>query len=118
MVNPVAAADTPGAASAATTANPFHVAPADVQQAQMASAQPQAAAPTNSAENSAGPAPDGSVPANTNISSSAQAATESTPITTTQSTARGKEKSVASTSKRPRDSRNATAYSDQRRIRS
>ena len=110
-VNPIGAADTPAPTNAATTPNPFHVAPADVQQAQMASAQPQAAAPTNSAENSAGPAPDSSARADTNIGSSAQAAAESTPATATQSVARSKEKSVASTSKRSRVSRNSPGYS-------
>src|SRR6476620_4727998 len=50
--NPSALPETPAPANAATTPNPFHVAPADVQQAQMASAQPQAASPTNSTENS------------------------------------------------------------------
>ena len=57
-VNPTGLPETSAPANAATTPNPFHVAPADVQQAQIASAQPQPAAPTNSVENSAAPTPD------------------------------------------------------------
>ena len=57
-VNPNALPEAPAPANAAITPNPFHVAPADVQQAQIASAQSQPAAPTNSAENSAAPTPD------------------------------------------------------------
>jgi hypothetical protein len=57
-VNPTALPETPAPANAATTPNPFHVAPADVQQAQIASAQSQTAAPTNSAENIAAAPPD------------------------------------------------------------
>ena len=62
-VNPTALPETPAPANAATTPNPFHVAPADVQQAQIASAQPQPPAPTNSAENAAAATPDTSVSA-------------------------------------------------------
>src|SRR5437879_6338148 len=40
-VNPAGLPETQAPANAATTPNPFHVAPADVQQAQIASAQPQ-----------------------------------------------------------------------------
>jgi hypothetical protein len=57
-VNPTALPETPAPANTATTPNPFHVAPADVQQAQIASAQSQTAAPTNSAENIAAAPPD------------------------------------------------------------
>src|SRR6516162_2314870 len=57
-VNSAALAETPAPGSAPTTPNPFHVPPADVQQAQIASAQAQTAAPMNSAENSAAPTPD------------------------------------------------------------
>ena len=116
-VNPTAAPESPTPANAATTPNPFHVAPADVQQAQMASAQPQAAAPTTSAENSAAPAPDSSV-SNTDANSSAQAPTEPPPTTASQSTAQSKKKSVASTSKRSRATRSSAAYSQQGRTRS
>src|SRR5438067_3711943 len=57
-VNPSVLPETQASPNAATTPNPFHVAPADVQQAQIASAQPSAAAPTNSAENTAVATPD------------------------------------------------------------
>ena len=110
-VKPTALAETPARATAATTPNPFHVAPGDVQQAQIASAQPQAAGPTNLAENSAAPTPDSSVFASTNANLSAQGNTEPQPATASQSTAQSKKKSVASTSKRARPSRSSTAYS-------
>jgi serine/threonine protein kinase len=110
-VNPTALPETPAPASAATTPNPFHVAPADVQQAQIASAQPQAAAPTNSAENTAAVTPDTSAPADTGANSSAQTNTEPPPTTAGQSTSQSREKSVASKSKRARASRSSAAYS-------
>jgi protein kinase-like protein len=110
-VNPTALPETPPPANAATTSNPFQVAPADVQQAQIASAQPQPAAPTNSAENSAAATPDTSVSAAANANSSAQANTEPPPATASQSTAQSKKKSVVSTAKRARSSRSSAAYS-------
>jgi len=109
-VNPNVVPETQGAATAATTPNPFHVAPADVQQAQIASAQPQAAAPGNSAENSAAPTPDSSISANTEANLPAQANTEPPPNTGSQSTSQSREKSVASKSKRTRASRSSAAY--------
>ena len=117
-VNSTALPETPAPATAATTPNPFHVAPADVQQAQIASAQPQPAAPTNSAANSAVATPDASVSADTAANPSAQANTEPTPATASQSSSRSTEKSVASKSKRTRASRSSAAYSQQGRTRS
>jgi hypothetical protein len=117
-VNSPALPETPAPATAATTPNPFHVAPADVQQAQIASAQPQPAAPTNSAENSAVATPDASVSADAAANSSAQASTEPRPATASQSSSRSTEKSVASKSKRTRVSRGSAAYSQQGRTRS
>jgi hypothetical protein len=110
-VNPTVLPETQASPNAATTPNPFHVAPADVQQAQIASAQPQAAAPTNSAENAAAATPDTSAPADTDANSSAQANTEAPPATASHSTAQSKKKSVASTAKRARASRSSAAYS-------
>jgi hypothetical protein len=110
-VNPTVLPETQASPNAATTPNPFHVAPADVQQAQIASAQPQAAAPTNSAENAAAATPDTSAPADTHANSSAQANTEAPPATASHSTAQSKKKSVASTAKRARASRSSAAYS-------
>ena len=110
-VNPTALPETPAPANAATTPNPFHVSPADVQQAQIASAQSQAAAPTNAAENAAAATPDTSAPADTAANSSAQANTEPPPATASQSAAQSKKKSVASTAKRARSSRSSAAYS-------
>jgi hypothetical protein len=116
-VNPTAARETAAPASAATAPNPFHIAPADVQQAQIASSQPQAAAQTNSAENSAAPTPDNSVP-NTDANSSAQANTEPPPTAASQSNSKSAEKSVASKSKRARPDRSSATYSQQGRTRS
>jgi serine/threonine protein kinase len=110
-VNPTALPETQASPNAATTPNPFHVAPADVQQAQIASAQPQAAAPTNSAENAAAATPDTSATANTDANSSAQANTEPPPARASHSIAQSKKKSVVSTAKRARSSRNSAAYS-------
>lgn len=110
--------ETPAPSNAATTPNPFHVAPADVQQAQIANAQPQTAAPTNSAENAAAPSPDSSISGNTDANSSAQANTEPPPATTSKSTAQSKKKSVASTAKSARPGRNSPAYSSQGRTHS
>jgi len=103
--------ETQASPNAATTPNPFHVAPADVQQAQIASAQPPAAAPTNSAENTAAATPDTSTPADTDANSSVQANTEPPPASASHSTAQNREKSVASKSKRARASRSSDAYS-------
>jgi len=114
LVNPTAAPETPAPANIATTPNPFHVAPADVQQAQIASAQQQPGAPTNSAENSAAPTPDSSVSESADANLSAQRDTEPPPAPASQSTARSKKKSVAS-SKRARTSRSSTTYSGRSR---
>ena len=110
-VNPTALPEAPAPANAATTPNPFHVAPADVQQAQVASAQQQAAAQTNAAENTAAATPDTSVPADTDANSSAPANTEPPPASARRSTSQSREKSVASKSKRARASRSSAAYS-------
>ena len=110
-VNPAGLPETQAPANAATTPNPFHVAPADVQQAQIASAQPQTAAPTNAAENTAAATPDTSTPADTDANSSVQANTEPPPASASHSTAQSREKSVASKSKRAHTSRSSDAYS-------
>jgi hypothetical protein len=109
--------ETPAPANAPTTPNPFHVAPADVQQAQIASAQPQPATAANSAENSAAPTPDNSFP-NPDANSSAQTNTEPPPTTTSQSNSKSAEKSVPSKSKRARAGRSSATYSQQGRTRS
>jgi hypothetical protein len=109
-VNPTVLPETQASPNAATTPNPFHVAPADVQQAQIASAQPQTAAPTNATENAAAATPDTSAPADTNANSSAQANTEPPPPSASHSTAQSKKKSVVSTAKRARSGQNSAAY--------
>jgi hypothetical protein len=110
-VNAAAVPETPAPANAATTPNPFHVAPADVQQAQIASAQPQAAAPMNAGENAAAATPDTSAPADTDANSSVQSNTEPPPARASRSAAQSKKKSVASTAKRTHASRSSAAYS-------
>jgi hypothetical protein len=117
-MNPTALPETPAPANAATTPNPFHVAAADVQQAQMASAQPQAASRTDSTQNSPAATLDTSVSADANAKSSAQANTEPSPTTASRSSLSSAEKSIASKSKRTRASRSSAAYSSQGRTRS
>jgi Protein kinase domain len=104
-VNPTVLPETQASPNAATSPNPFHVAPADVQQAQMASAQP------NAAENAAAATPDTSAPADKAANSSAQANVEPQPARASHSTAQSKKESVASTAKRSHSSRNSAAYS-------
>jgi hypothetical protein len=110
-VNPTVATETPALANAATTPNPFHVSPADVQQAQIANAQSHGAAPTNAAENAAAATPDTAASTDTAANSLAQANTEPPPATANQSTAQGKKKSVASTAKRATSPRSLAADS-------
>src|SRR5262245_10387817 len=116
-VKPTAPSETPNQANAGTTPNPFHVAPADVQQAQIASAQPRGAAPTNAAENTAAPMPETSTSTNTDANLSAQANAEPPPATASQSASQSKNKSVASTAKRSSANRNSDTYSARARTR-
>jgi len=116
-VNPTAPTETPASGNAATTPNPFHISPADLQQAQMASAQSHGAAPTTAPENAAAANPDTAASTDTAANSSAQANTEPPPATARQSAAESKKKSVASTAKSARSGRNSAAYSPQGRTR-
>ncbi|HEY2681456.1 MAG TPA: hypothetical protein VGI59_09070 [Candidatus Udaeobacter sp.] len=102
--------ETPAPANAATSPNPFHISPADVQQAQMANAQSHDTAPTNAAENAAAATPDTSASMDTAANSSAQANTEPPPATASRSVAESKKKSVASTAKHV-PSRSSAEYS-------
>jgi len=117
-VNPTAPTETPASANAVTTPNPFHISPADVQQAQIASAQPHGAAPTNAADNAAAATPDTAASTDTAANSSAQANTEPPPATASRSAAESKKKSVASTAKRAPSSRSSAADSARGRTRS
>jgi len=117
-VNPTAPTETPASANAATTPNPFHVSPADVQQAQIANAQLHGAAPTNAAENAVTATPDTAASTDTAANSSAQANTEPPPATASRSTAESTKKSVASAAKRARSSRSSAADSARGRTRS
>jgi hypothetical protein len=117
-VNPTAPTETPASANAATTPNPFHVSPADVQQAQIANAQLHGSAPTNEAENAAAAAADTAASTDTAANSSAQANTEPPPATASRSAAESNKKSVASTAKRAPSSRSSAADSTRGRTRS
>jgi hypothetical protein len=85
----------------ATTPNPFHISPADVDQARLANAQPPAAPRTDTAENAAGATPDSSG-AHMDANAAAQANAERPPNTVSQSNSQTKEKSVTSKSRRAR----------------
>jgi hypothetical protein len=103
--------ETPAPATAATTPNPFHVSPADVQQAQIANAQSHGAAPTHAAENTAAATPDISASTDAAANSSAQANIEPPPAVANRSGAESKKKSVASTAKRPASGRSSATDS-------
>jgi len=117
-LNPTAPTETPASANAATTPNPFHISPADVQQAQIASAQLHGAAPTNAAENAAAATPDTAASTDTAANSSAQANTEPPSAAASRSAAESTKKSVASAAKRARSSRSSAADSIPGRTRS
>jgi len=85
----------------ATTPNPFHVSPADVDQARLANAQPPAAPRTDTAENAAGATPDSSG-AHMDANSAAQANAERPPSTLSQPSSQTKQKSLTSKSRRAR----------------
>jgi hypothetical protein len=131
--NPAGQPETSGPSNAAITPNPFHVAPADVEQAQIATAQPQqsagsvqpqsggsvqpqSAGSTNSSENAAA-APDASAAADVAANSSTQTSPEPPPSTAPPSTSRSTERSVASKSKRAHPGQSSDAYSSQGRTR-
>ena len=110
-MKPNALLETPASANATTTPNPFHVSPADVQQAQIANAQSHGAAPTNAAEIAAAATPDTSASTDTAANSLAQANTEPPPAAASRSAAENKKKSVASTAKGAPSSRSSVAES-------
>jgi hypothetical protein len=110
--------ETPVPANAATTPNPFHVSPADVQQAQIATAQSHDAPPTSAAQNPTAATADTSASSDTASNSSAQANTEAPPATEGQSAAQREKRSVASTAKRAPSSRSSAASSARGRTRS
>lgn len=99
-INPTVAADTQAPTNSASPPNPPDVRPADIQQAQIANAQSQAAASTDSSQNSAGATPDGSSTAEPEPQVPPQANPEPPPSTASQSTSRARKKSVVSNSKR------------------
>jgi len=98
-VNPGTAPQTE--TQAATTPNPFHVSPADVDQARLANAHPQAATRTDTAENAAGATPDSSG-AHVDANAGAQADAERAPSTVSQSNSQTKQKSATSKSRNAR----------------
>ena len=115
--NPAAPPETAASGNASMTPNPFHVAPADVQQAQIASGESEPAGPTNSGANSEPPPADSSAP-KIDANASAQANTEPSqaPTSRSNSESASAEKTIGSKSKRTR-ARSSTAYSQQGRTR-
>jgi hypothetical protein len=98
--NPSVAPEPQGPTNAATPPNQSGVRPADIQQAQIASAQPQTTAPSDSTQNAAGTTPDTSGSADTDAKSEAQANAERRPSTVSQSSPQTKQKPAASRSRR------------------
>lgn len=117
-INPTVAADTPAATSPATPPNPPDVRPADIQQAQMASAESQAAASADSSQNSAGTTPVSSAPSDTGAQVPPQTNQEPPPSTAGQSASQARKKSVVSNSKRAQASRSWSQDSARGRARS
>jgi hypothetical protein len=98
-VNPTVAPG-PQASTNVMTPNPTGVRPADIQQAQIASAQAPTNAPNGSTQNSADATPDSSGSSQNDASTAAQANAERRPSTFSQSSSQTKPKSMASKSKR------------------
>jgi serine/threonine protein kinase len=103
-VNPIVAPQSEAQTNTSTTSNPFHVSPADVEQARIANAQSPPAPRTDTAGNAVGATPDSSVSAAAAVTpnSSAQANAEPAASPASESSSQRKEKSVASKSRRPR----------------
>jgi Protein kinase domain len=99
-VNPSVAPEIQAPTNAQIPRNPPGIRPVDVQQAQIANAQPEASAPTDSVQNSAAPTLDSSPSADTAANSSSQANVEPPPTTASQWSSQGEKKSVTSTSRR------------------
>ena len=110
-VKPNVVPETPAPENAATTPNPFHISPADVQQAQIANAQSPGTAPTNTAENAARTTPDTSASTDTAANSSVQTNTEPPPATASRSAAESKKKPITATAKRAASSRSSVTDS-------
>ena len=110
-VKPNVVPETPAPENAATTPNPFHISPADVQQAQIANAQSPGTAPTNTAENAARATPDTSASTDTAANSSVQTNTEPPPATASRSAAESKKKPITATAKRAASSRSSVTDS-------
>jgi hypothetical protein len=99
-VNPTIAPEPQATTNAATSPNPPDVRPADIQQAQIANAQPQTTASNDSTQISTGATPDGSGSADTDAKSVAQANAEPPPTAASKSSSHSKKKSVATNSRR------------------
>ena len=111
-VNPTMAPQTQAPTNAETQRNSPGIRPADVQQAQIANAQPEAAAsPTDSVQNSAGATLDTSPSAGIAGNPPAQANVEPPPTVASQSSSEREKRSVTSPSTRPRASQSAKTSS-------
>jgi Protein kinase domain len=99
-VNPTVAPETEASSNAATSPNPPGIRSADIQQAQIANSQSQAAGSTDSAQNSAGATPESDASVDQGTNSAGQAKAEPLPSTARQSRSQSKEKAVVSKSRR------------------
>jgi hypothetical protein len=98
-LNPTVAPEAQGSTDAVRPPNPPGVRQADIQQAQIANAQPQMSASNDSTQNAAGATPDSSGSAHMDANSTAGANAEQPSGTVSQSSSQTKEKSVASKSR-------------------
>lgn len=105
------------AANAQTTPNPFHVAPADVEQAQTASTQPQVAGSTDPSADAALTAARDSAAPSDSADSSARANAEPATTTPHQSSSGTKDKSASSKSRSAHPNESSGAYSSRGRTR-
>ena len=96
-VNPSVAPESQGPPGA--VANPPDVRPADIQQAQIANASPQASASNDSTQNSAAATPDSSGSAHMDANSPVAPNAERPPSTVSESSSQTKDKSIASKSR-------------------
>ncbi len=104
-INPNVGPEIQAQTNAQTPRNSPDIRPADVQQAQIANAQPAAVTPTDSldsVQNSTGAALNSSPSADTASTLSARANVETPPTAASESSSQDKKKSVTSTSTRPR----------------
>ena len=102
LSNSTVASQIPATTNTSASRIPADVRSSDVQQAQIANAQPHMASSADSEQAPAEPTPDSFRPADTQTNSTAETSTEPAPSAGSHSISRSKKKSVASSSKRAR----------------